>query len=881
MNRPSQNRELITFQRLKSHRNLAPYVALALFAFISMGYYVAGVVALYQEWFHPTRYARVPFDINDDTQTLNSVETEAQKAGISRGDILRALNGQPFTGDYQLLREIRRRHPGDMLTATVQMPNGAVKTVPIRLAPREGPPWDASIIALLVTILLLPLLSLVIGYWIVAARPRDPNAWLVLVLLAFSEVFFGNLDWKFWGGAWFVLLGLWIVLLQFVSFPALLLFGFYFPERWRLDRRWPWVKWMILIPQFIAIPIALWVYYVQFFHASWGRSVIPFEFAADKIFNILEPVSVLFFWIALFDKLRSASTAEARRRLRVLVAGSAISLGPLLIVFGLLPFLGFDPHHGSAYEIVVPFFAIFPLTLAYVVVVQRAMDLHILLRMGTKYALVRGTLWLLRAGAITLVIVIFNSWPLSSRFAIAARIAALIGLVVLMRYRLFAQLSAWVDRKFFREAYNTELVLSELSEDARQFTQKEPLIETVTRRISEVLHVPQIAVWLRGSQVFQLQEAVGFSMMQPVLLPEDSATVRTLAQANRPLTLYRENPDEWFVQADAYEKQTLNQINAEVLLPLPGQDRLMGIMALGPKRSEAPYSPSDLRLLQSVATQTGLALEVSELAHSLAAEAAQRERIHREIEIAREVQERLFPQQLPVISGIDLAGHCRPAQGVGGDYYDFIELEGGRLGLAIGDVSGKGISAALLMASLRASLRGMTLYGSNDLAQLIAKVNQLVYEASASNRYATFFFAVYDPATRELRYVNAGHNPPFLLRQAEPDSYRISRLEAGGLVIGLLKNIPFSEASLRLEPGDLLLCYTDGISEAMTVEDEEWGEERMISALRAVKGSSADEILSAIFRAADDFTSGAPQHDDMTLLLMKVIPDANSSHNGN
>ena len=174
-----------------------------------------------------------------------------------------------------------------------------------------------------------------------------------------------------------------------------------------------------------------------------------------------------------------------------------MSLGPLLILFGVLPFFGFDPHHGASYEIVVPFFAIFPLTLAYVVVVQRAMELRILVRMGTKYALARGTLWLLRAIGITLIILLFNTWHASSSYVIAARIAALVGLVFLIRRRLFTKLSDWVDRKFFREAYNTEIVLSELSERARQFTEKEPLIETVTRRISETLHVSQIGVWLR------------------------------------------------------------------------------------------------------------------------------------------------------------------------------------------------------------------------------------------------------------------------------------------------------------------------------------------------------------------------------------------------
>jgi sigma-B regulation protein RsbU (phosphoserine phosphatase) len=295
---------------------------------------------------------------------------------------------------------------------------------------------------------------------------------------------------------------------------------------------------------------------------------------------------------------------------------------------------------------------------------------------------------------------------------------------------------------------------------------------------------------------------------------------------------------------------------------------------LGPKRSEEPYSPSDLRLLASVGAQAGLGLEVSDLAQSLAEEAARHQRMQREVEIAREVQERLFPQRIPVVAGVDLAGHCRPALGVGGDYYDMIELENGHLALAIGDVSGKGIAAALLMAGLRASLRGMMdgallEGGRHDLARLVRKLNRLIYESSAVNRYATFFLAIYDPATRGLRYVNAGHNPPLWIRNTL-ENRKTMRLEACGPVIGLLKDVSYEEQSLQLEPGDLLLGYTDGISEAMTAADEEWGEERMQAAAEAVRDLPAKDILDALFRAADDFTDGAPQHDDMTLLVLRL-----------
>ena len=191
---------------------------------------------------------------------------------------------------------------------------------------------------------------------------------------------------------------------------------------------------------------------------------------------------------------------------------------------------------------------------------------------------------------------------------------------------------------------------------------------------------------------------------------------------------------------------------------------------------------------------------------------------------------------------------------------------GGRLGLAIGDVSGKGIPAALLMASLRASLRGLADDHAHDLARMMRRLNSLIYDSSAVNRYATFFFAIYEPRSRELRYVNAGHNPIFVLRA----SGQTLRLEDGGPVVGLLRDVTYESHCVQLQPGDVLLAYTDGISEDMTADDEEWGEGRMLDAARSLTGLGAPTMLRELFLSADRFTGGAAQHDDMTILLMKL-----------
>jgi phosphoserine phosphatase RsbU/P len=860
---------------MKNRNSRVLYLLLSLWIVISTSYYVLGVIALREEFFNPSHYAEEPFDFEDDLQTVHNLSDAQKKLGLENGSVLRSINGQPYSGWRQLTKVIHEAKPGDLIRVGMVTPNGQQKEFSLRLNPRQGPGFSfAGYIAFLLPILGVPLLGLLVGYWVVAGRPHDLNAWLVLLLLTFPETAFGNIDWRFWTGWAYPILGLWNIFIQHLVFIALLWFGVFFPDRWRFDLQWPWVKWVLFAATMATLAIETTEIVIQHYDIAKLAAMGATVYWGDLVSGWLAAICVILFLVALVDKLLTSSTPDAKRRVRVLAIGSVVSLGPLVVIFGILPRLfGVDPHHGSWFEIVVPFIAVFPLTLAYVLIVQRAMDVRILLRMGTKYLLAKATIVGLEIAVGGTVIFGFlvpmmqkNEHPALNLVLLVVAIAGLVRVFV-MRDNLSSRMQRWLDRKFFREAYNSELVLSELSEQARKFVDKGPLVETISRRVSEILHVPQISVWLRGSDVFQLQQSVGLTLSGPILLRKESMTVQNLERTNRPATVLRDRPEEWFERADDREKETLRRVNAELLLPLPGREKLMGLMTLGPKLSEQPYTPTDLRVLQSLAAQTGLALEISELALSLAKEAAHREGINREIEIAREVQQRLFPQKLPQIPGLDFAGTCRAALGVGGDYYDLIQLENGLLGLAIGDVSGKGISAALLMASLRASLRGITVDGSGDLAKMMRRINGLVYESSASNRYATFFFATLDPITRELWYVNAGHNAPMLIRGGSGD---VVRLDAGGTPVGLLPSASYEAQSVTLESGDLLLCYTDGISEAMNLSDQEWGEDRMLEAIKESPDRTANDVLHEVFRAADEFTGEAPQHDDMTLLIVRV-----------
>jgi sigma-B regulation protein RsbU (phosphoserine phosphatase) len=846
---------------------------IGLWMLATLGYWVSGVYDMAQMRMHWDQRVNTPFWFNVDTREIEGAQPEAKAAGLAVGDHVESLNGAAYSGQAQWLTVMAESHPGDILDVEATRPNGTTATANLTLArpayafgksSAMGYFWKEFLVAGL-----LPLICLLIGYWVVLSRPTDRNAWLVLVLLSFPSAMFVNVGLS--TGVGLFLRGFWYQTINLAVCPALLLFGVYFPERSRLDARARWIKWIVL-GLYAAGTAALYpVIYAEYYGGGAGALLQRIDKLAEPLINGLNLLCVILFLLLTLDKLRTASTADARRRLRVLTAGMSVGLGALILVFVVLPHYGITGNEARFYWVRylgLYVFMVAPLTLAYVVLVQRALDVRVLLRMGTRYAMAKASLFLFQAVLLSLVGFKLLVPALRDQEPTPSAIfgsAVFLALVLAMRFGIRKQMQQWLDRQFFREAYNSELMLSELSDEVRRFTETKPLLETVAQRICETLHITQIAMLLRRGETFYLEEAIGVTPDGALVLPAQASSVRFMLNSNEPARLYRNDPDAWYLMAGTAERRALDLLNAELLVPLPGRNRLMGIMCLGPKRSEAAWSRTDMQVLQTVARQTGLALEVSELAHSLAAEAAQRERVNREMEIAREVQERLFPQFMPDIPGGSVAGGCRAALGVGGDYYDVFPLEDGRVGLAIGDVSGKGISAALLMASLRASLRGVTLDNPRDFAMLMHKVNRLVYEASASNRYATFFFAAFDPKTRRLECVNAGHNPPVVLRNGE-----VIRLEADGPVVGLLPFAPYTEQEMMLEPGDLLILYTDGISEAMTHADEEWGEERMIASALAVRNKSATEILRTMLADADKFTAGAPQHDDMTILVLQL-----------
>jgi len=304
------------------------------------------------------------------------------------------------------------------------------------------------------------------------------------------------------------------------------------------------------------------------------------------------------------------------------------------------------------------------------------------------------------------------------------------------------------------------------------------------------------------------------------------------------------------------------KVHTMMAVPLQTKDRIIGLIYVDSPFVLREFTKDDLNLLTVMANVAAIRIENVRLA-----EVEEIERfLKRELAQAAEIQGNMLPQAPPSVAGTDLAGFNVACRTVGGDYYDFFPYADGRVGLALGDVSGKGMPASLMMMALHARVQVLS-EDPGDLGPFMVRLNKATCAKCPSNRFITFFFCVLDPRTGDLAFANAGHNPPILVRA----NGEIRMLEGGGPVLGILSIAPYKEQHVDMQPGDMLVLYSDGVTEATNLAYDEYGEERFIDTLREHRKEPAAAIVQAVTKSLTDFTAGAPQADDITLVVARRV----------
>jgi sigma-B regulation protein RsbU (phosphoserine phosphatase) len=478
-------------------------------------------------------------------------------------------------------------------------------------------------------------------------------------------------------------------------------------------------------------------------------------------------------------------------------------------------------------------------------------------------------------------------------------IALLVLLALFALFHLFIKrrLLPRLERRFSPAPYDEHRIFFDLGQEARTAANIVQLYASIAARIGESFEAASVSIFVREEEsgdylcrvLYSLPEASQpagregtdeKATEQPLKFPRDAFVVKRLNSLSTPLAIQTAEFETWeqalsfasptHRESRQQERLMLHRIKAHLLVQVRTKEKLNGILSLSLRRGQFPYTAADKEVLMSVAGQLALVIENARMAERMVAE----ERLRRELALAAEVQRRLLPGHPPESIAVELAGFCQPARGVGGDYYDFIRFDNQQLGIAIADVAGKGIAAALLMSTVQATLRslsaGATAQGNanGSLADMVATLNRLLCNSTGGANYVTFFYAQYDQATQRLAYVNAGHNPPFLFRANPANDFR--SLSSGGMFVGMFEHCAYEQEVVQMQPGDVLIAFTDGLPEAHNSQGEEFDEERIKAALAATAHLSVNEIRDEIVARVKEWIASAQQYDDLTFIVMKV-----------
>ncbi len=414
------------------------------------------------------------------------------------------------------------------------------------------------------------------------------------------------------------------------------------------------------------------------------------------------------------------------------------------------------------------------------------------------------------------------------------------------------------ENRRLRRAVEELTTLNELTSAIAALRDSQEIMDTIIRLSLKSIHAQQGVITLidfteKQEMKTLIRANVSSGMQDKFHL--DQNLLGWMHINRKPLMMNDPSKDERFKGVKWDES-----IHSLLCVPMQVKAELIGVLTIYNKKGDQDFIEGDQRLLAIIAGQSAQVVENARLYE----EEKEYFKMQDEVKVASQIQNGLLPKFAPQIEGYDLAGISIPAQAVGGDYFDFIEIEGNKLGVCLGDVTGKGMPAALLMANLQATIRGfaLTTSSANDC---VYRANKLLVKSTDLGKFVTLFYGNLDLRTHLFSFSNAGHDSPFLVSKSE----RVSRLNTGGTILGFLEESQYLEEIVTFKPGDTLVIYSDGITEAMNSFEEEFGEDRVCQIVQNNMDKSAAELIEQILAAINGFSEGTPRMDDMTLVVVK------------
>ena len=818
---------------------------------------------------------------------ISRIDPQSPAKDLLPGDKIIAINGVKVAEHAGVLGDEFRMPPGSRYSMTV-LRSGHELTFTWQTIPRLRGSFQFGN--------LISLLFLVSGLIVLLLKAEDQQAWLLALMLGSSSAMLGGgfpgdmpADW----------LSLLIALARIgglFSLPLLLHLFLIFPQTSPVLRRWaPLTKWIYAPLCLFELPI-------------FGVSRLPIElsnpiFSLPRMRWLCEHGLVMAAYITFLAYLLAAlfslwwgyrmADILGRRRLRVVMWGSLIGFGSVFLIV-VMEVTGTQEKLATIWRW-LDFSTIFtlplvPLSFIYAIARHRVIPIGLILRRGVRYLLVSHGSILLSLLFVGLIVAAL----LSSLFKYLHPSTLTIGLVSAAEGIAAWQLARWlhrrylapvIDRRFFRQAYDAQQIVAELSESLRTTAEIPRLLGSVANKLQAALQTESVAIFLRDEQTGDYHSAYACEYNRaegrvadfPLesRLPHYAATLAQLAETGEALELDGGDPAYDLAAANGHsrltseERKTLRELKTALLLPLKAKDAMPGVVALGARLGDLPFSGDDKRLLQSVGASASLALENAQLVEGMIEEARRRHEIEaendqraKELEEARQLQLSMLPKRMPQLPHVEIAAVMRPATEVGGDYYDFHVGVDGALTIAIGDATGHGLKAGTVVAATKGLFNHLA--GQSDL---VATLDQASRALKRMNLRSLFMALTLVRLNGDHLQCGVAGMPPILIYRAATQT--IEEVPLRGAPLGCLSSYDYRQAELTLAVNDTALLLSDGLPERFNAAGEMFGYEPIKELLLAHASASPQIMLERLLQASDEWAAGKLADDDMTFVAVR------------
>jgi len=562
--------------------------------------------------------------------------------------------------------------------------------------------------------------------------------------------------------------------------------------------------------------------------------------------------------VILGTRRAKAKSSVERRQLSLVYFGSGIGLCGLFVQLLAAIIPGLYQQLPTIVRMVLPilvFTALLasPLSFAYAFSRYRLLEVEARFRRGTRFILITLILILI-FGAVVIMIshLVLDLFRIDSRTPTVV-LAIMLSLVFSPAHRRARTL---IEKKLYPERFRLRDILNEFLMSTSALSNRDEFWNSLEDNLVGGLGIESLIVveYDPDSRTFTDRNR------RPVPIDDTGSFIQTLQYETRAVFM-DEISDSDQILLSTLEASWLYATDIHLILPMIVHQRLVGFLGLRFQTEEQDLAAEDLGLIVNLVSR--IAIESENL--RLLEESIEKQRLKEQLDMARSVQERFLPRELPSVAGLHLAARCQSSLEVAGDYYDIFPIDANRSLLAIGDVSGKGAGAAMLMANLRASIRTISAV-SSDLPAMVARLNELLHQDTSPDQFISFFVTIYDARSMEFRYVNAGHNSPRIIRS----SGETVALESTGLVLGAFPDSLYAQRTIAAHNSDLIFMFTDGVTEAMNSKDEEFGEERITQIVTSNRTAPPQKLVELIHHNVIEHTNNELFADDFTLLIAKI-----------